>query len=310
MGDGTVRAVTQRLSAAIQEVVVAREQTFQLLMAAWLASGHVLLEDVPGVGKTLLAKTLARCLDATFHRIQFTPDLLPSDITGASIFDQRRNDLSFAPGPVFANVVLADEINRATPRTQSALLEAMGEGQVTVDGITHPLPEPFLVIATLNPVESYGTFPLPESQLDRFLLSLSIGYPDRAQALAILDRGEHDQPAAGPVLSAGDVLRAQESVRAVGVARAVKEYIVDLISQTRDHPEALLGVSPRGAVALQRASQAIAAMAGRPYVLPDDVKLIAPAALAHRILTRSGQPAAARELVHEILQRVRVPVEL
>jgi len=310
VGDGTVRAVTQRLSAAIQEVVVAREQTFQMLMAAWLASGHVLLEDVPGVGKTLLAKTLARCLDATFHRIQFTPDLLPSDITGASIFDQRRNDLSFAPGPVFANVVLADEINRATPRTQSALLEAMGEGQVTVDGITHPLPEPFLVIATLNPVESYGTFPLPESQLDRFLLSLSIGYPDRAQALAILDRGEHDQPAAGPVLSAGDVLRAQESVRAVGVARAVKEYIVDLISQTRDHPEALLGVSPRGAVALQRASQAIAAMAGRPYVLPDDVKLIAPAALAHRILTRSGQPAAARELVHEILQRVRVPVEL
>jgi len=310
VGDGTVRAVTQRLSAAIQEVVVAREQTFQLLMAAWLASGHVLLEDVPGVGKTLLAKTLARCLDSTFHRIQFTPDLLPSDITGASIFDQRRNDLSFAPGPVFANVVLADEINRATPRTQSALLEAMGEGQVTVDGITHPLPEPFLVIATLNPVESYGTFPLPESQLDRFLLSLSIGYPDRAQALAILDRGEHDQPAAGPVLSAGDVLRAQESVRAVGVARAVKEYIVDLISQTRDHPEALLGVSPRGAVALQRASQAIAAMAGRPYVLPDDVKLIAPAALAHRILTRSGQPAAARELVHEILQRVRVPVEL
>jgi MoxR-like ATPase len=299
-----------RLAANIQSAAVVAPAKLQLILAAILARGHLLLEDVPGIGKTLVAKALAKSLAADFKRVQCTPDLLPSDITGSSLYDQRRQEFVFVPGPLFAHVVLVDEINRATPRTQSSLLEALAEGQVTTDGVTRRLGQPFFVIATQNPVETTGTFPLPEAQLDRFLFSLTLGYPGEAAEVLILEREEHADPLDGlkPVLALGDVLHLQSSALAVGVARPIKEYIVKLAGASRVHPEVILGVSPRGGVALQRAAQALALLDGRDFVTPDDVKAAAPAAMAHRMLTRQRGLAAAQQVIAELLLKVPVPV--
>jgi MoxR-like ATPase len=299
-----------RLSANVQSAAVVAPDKLKLILAAILARGHVLLEDVPGIGKTLVAKALAKSLAADFKRVQCTPDLLPSDITGSSLYDQRRQEFVFVPGPLFAHVVLVDEINRATPRTQSSLLEALAEGQVTTDGVTRLLGKPFFVIATQNPVETSGTFPLPEAQLDRFLFSLTLGYPGEAAEVLILERDEHADPLdrLQPVLALEDVLRLQAAALAVAVARPLKEYIVRLVMATRAHPEVILGVSPRGGVALQRAAQAMALLAGRDFVTPDDVKAAAPAAMSHRMLTRQRGLHAAQQVITELLLKLPVPV--
>lgn len=306
----TSAELIERLSAAILSGAVVETGKLRLILVALIARGHLLLEDVPGVGKTLVAKALAKSLAADFKRIQCTPDLLPSDVTGSSLYDQRRQEFVFVPGPLFAHVALVDEINRATPRTQSSLLEAMAEGQITTDGVTRLLEQPFFVIATQNPVETVGTFPLPEAQLDRFLFSLSLGYPGYESEVLILEREEHDNPLDGiqPVLALDDVLRLQESVLRVEVARPIKEYIVRLIGVTRSHPEVILGVSPRGGVAIQRAAQAIALLNGRDFVIPDDVKAVAPAAMAHRLITRARGLAAGEAVVSALLEQVEVPV--
>ncbi len=305
----TSAELIERLTATIQSAAVVEIGKLRLILAALIARGHLLLEDVPGVGKTLVAKALAKSLATDFKRVQCTPDLLPSDITGSSLYDQRRQEFVFVPGPLFAHVVLVDEINRATPRTQSSLLEALAEGQITTDGVTRSLGQPFFVIATQNPVETVGTFPLPEAQLDRFLFSLSLGYPGAEAELLILEREEHANPLDDlrPVLSLDDILRLQESVLKVEVARPIKEYIVRLIGATRHHPEVVLGVSPRGGVALQRAAQAVALLGGRDFVTPDDVKTAAPATMAHRLLTRARGLAAGEALVIAILEQVEVP---
>lgn len=297
-----------RLAGNIQSAAVIEPGRLQLILAALLARGHLLLEDVPGIGKTLVAKALAKSLAGDFKRVQCTPDLLPSDITGSSVYDQRRQEFQFVPGPIFAHVVLVDEINRATPRTQSSLLEALAEGQVTTDGVTRSLEQPFFVIATQNPVETVGTFPLPEAQLDRFLFSLTLGYPGEAAEVMILEREEHANPLDGlqPVLSLEEVLHLQAAALRVAVARPVKEYVVRLVGATRLHPEVILGVSPRGGVALQRAAQALALLAGRDFVTPDDVKAAAPAVMAHRMLTRTRGLEAAQAIVRELLSQVRV----
>ncbi len=299
-----------RLIANIQSAVVIETETLRLILAALIARGHLLLEDVPGVGKTLAAKALARSLRADFKRVQCTPDLLPGDITGSSLYDQRQQEFVFVPGPIFAQVVLMDEINRATPRTQSSLLEALAEGQVTTDGVTRPLGQPFFVIATQNPVETAGTFPLPEAQLDRFLFSLSLGYPGAEAKLRILEQEEHASPldGLGPVLSLDDVRHLQREVLEVSVARPVKAYIVRLINASRSLPDVLLGVSPRGGVAVQRAAQAMALIAGRDFVTPDDVKAVAPAAMAHRLIARQRGLAAGQAVVAQLLGEVEVPV--
>jgi len=306
----TSAELIERLSAAILSGAVVETGKLRLILAALIARGHLLLEDVPGVGKTLVAKALAKSLATDFKRIQCTPDLLPSDVTGSSLYDQRRQAFVFVPGPLFAHVALVDEINRATPRTQSSLLEAMAEGQITTDGVTRLLEQPFFVIATQNPVETVGTFPLPEAQLDRFLFSLSLGYPGYESEVLILEREEHDNPLDGiqPVLALDDVLRLQESVLRVEVARPIKEYIVRLIGATRNHPEVILGVSPRGGVAIQRAAQAIALLNGRDFVIPDDVKAVAPAAMAHRLITRARGLASGEAVVSALLEQVEVPV--
>jgi MoxR-like ATPase len=276
-----------------------------------LAQGHVLLEDVPGIGKTLVAKALARSVDAVFKRVQCTPDLLPGDVTGSAIYNQREQRFEFIKGPIFANVVLIDEINRASPRTQSSLLESMAEGQVSSDGFTYPLPQPFLIIATQNPIEMAGTFPLPEAQLDRFLITLNLGYPAYEDEVTILEREEHHDPLADlqPVISLDEIAHLQQAARAVEVARPIKEYIVQLAVETRTHPDVVLGVSPRGNVALQRCAQALALVRGRTFVTPDDVKTAAPAVLTHRVLARDRRAESAREIVTQILKRVRVPVD-
>jgi len=273
-----------------------------------LCQGHVLLDDFPGVGKTLLAKTLAQSLQASFKRIQFTPDLLPTDITGSSIYIPANGDFKFMPGPVFANIVLADEINRSSPRTQSALLEAMGEGHVTFDGVSHSLPRPFFVIATRNLAEAHGVFPLPQSQLDRFLLCLEIGYPGRDDEVEILERHEHEEPTLGPILTADDISTMQDTVHTVQVARPVKEYIANLVAETRASAEIAIGVSPRGAVFLQRAAQARAAMEGRDFATPDDVKGIALPVLRHRLISRSSGPDSMAQCIEAILSTVPVPL--
>ncbi len=291
----------------IRRMVVAREDTVRLTVVGLFSGGHVLLEDVPGVGKTLLAKALVGSLrGASFRRIQFTADMLPTDITGGAVYNQKESVFTFSPGPVFANIVLADEINRATPRTQSALLEAMGEGQVSIENVTYPLEKPFFVVATQNPVETHGTFPLPEAQLDRFLLSLSIGYPDREGEMEILTRSEHEGPDIYPVLDMEDVLVMVRAVREVDVSVPLKEYVIALVSETREDPNVVLGVSPRGAVALQRVAQGLAAMSGRSYVLPDDVKSAALPVLCHRLIMRSAQGPSPYELVNGLLEKVKV----
>jgi MoxR-like ATPase len=307
-----VKSLAERLVANVEKVIVGKSAEVQLTLIGLLCQGHLLIEDVPGVGKTMLAKALARSLGTSFNRLQFTPDMLPSDVTGVSIFNQQTRNFEFRPGPIMAQVVLSDEINRATPKTQAALLEAMEERQVTVDGATYPLPKPFIVLATQNPIEYEGTFPLPEAQLDRFLLRLSLGYPSQADEIAILDRQQFTHPVEtlAQVVSVEELLAAQTEVRKVHIAQQVKTYIVEVTTHTRKHPDVYLGASPRGSLALYRASQVRAAMQGRDYVTPDDIKLLAEAALAHRIIIG---PAAriknvdARAVVKEVLASVPVP---
>ena len=298
----------------IARVLVGKLNIIDLLLVALLSDGHVLIEDVPGMGKTMMAKALARSLGAAFQRVQGTPDLLPTDITGVSYFDQRNNEFVFRRGPIFAQILLVDEINRATPRTQSALLESMAERQVTVERETMPLPKPFLVLATQNPVELEGTFPLPEAQLDRFLLNVQIGYPSEDEEEAILHRFKQDDPleTLQPVMSAEQVIELQQVIRQVHWQPEVEHYLLAMVRATRAHPSVQLGVSPRGTLALYRACEAFAAIRGRDYVQPDDVKHLAPSVLAHRLLTTTRTRLRGKrnmEIIAEVIQATPVPVE-
>jgi MoxR-like ATPase len=282
-----VAALFEALLHNVERVIQGKRDQIRLALVCLFAEGHLLLEDVPGVGKTVLAKSIARSIAATANRIQFTPDLLPSDVLGVSVWNRANNEFEYRPGGVFAHVVLADEINRASPKTQSALLEAMEERQVTVDARTYALPRPFLVIATQNPIELEGTYPLPEAQLDRFLMRLPMGYPSRDAELAILEThgvGQVRAESLEPVATAADVAAAADAILGVHVAPALQHYILDLVTGTRGHPDLTLGVSPRGALALQRAARSLAAVSGRDYVIPDDVKLLAPSVLEHRLI--------------------------
>jgi MoxR-like ATPase len=296
----------QDVTRNVEKVIVGKRSVIELLLAALLCDGHVLLEDVPGVGKTMLARALAISLGVSFKRLQCTPDLLPNDVTGVSIFNQQSRQFEFLPGPAFANVLLADEINRATPRTQAALLEAMGERQVTVDGVTRPLARPFMVLATQNPIEYEGTFPLPEAQLDRFLLKLSLGYlgMEEEKSLLLHLRREHPIETLQPAVDGEQIPRLAEQIWDVHMDDTLRDYIVHLVQATRQHPDLMLGASPRGSLALFKASQALAALRDRAYVLPDDVKLLAPLALAHRCIVRPESALRGRTaalVVQEIL---------
>lgn len=295
------------LRDALAATVVIREETLTLILAGLLARGHILLEDVPGVGKTLLARALAAAVGGEFRRIQCTPDLLPADITGTNVFNPKVTEFSFRPGPIFANVVLADEINRATPRAQSSLLEAMGEGQVSVDGATHQLPDPFFVIATQNPSEQFGTFPLPESELDRFMMRVQLGRPDEQQSCEILRRHQHADPGtvASPVMTLTTLREFQREVLDAHTSEALRRYIAGLALATREHPKVGLPASPRASVALLRAAQAMAFLEDRDHVLPDDVKAVAPAVLSHRLHVTLESP---EQVVEEILDRTPIPL--
>ena len=308
-----VAAVADRVRANIGRVIVGKEEVIDLVLVALLAEGHILIEDVPGTGKTTLAKSIARSLDCSFKRIQFTPDLIPSDVTGINVYNQRDGVFEFRPGPIIAQIVLADEINRATPRTQSALLEAMEERQVTVDGDTKPLPPPFLVMATQNPIELEGTFPLPEAQLDRFLLKLRIGYPSDDEEDVMVARFEQASPLAelSPVISAGDLRHLAEAAARVHCEPVVRRYVVSLVRATRAHAGLDLGASPRASLALFRAARALAVIRGRPYMLPDDVKRVAPSVLPHRLILSSQARLRGRtadQIVEDLLDTVPVPV--
>ncbi len=307
-----VQPFAQRLIANVERVIVGKRAPVELAVIGLLCQGHLLIEDVPGTGKTMLARSIARSLGCSFSRIQFTPDMLPSDVTGVSIFNQATRQFEFRPGPIMAQIVLADEINRATPKTQAALLEAMEERQVTVDGVTRPLPRPFMVLATQNPIEYEGTFPLPEAQLDRFLLRIRLGYPGMEEEIQVMDRQQFRHPIEDleQVASVEDLLQAQEAIRAIYVAPGVKRYIVEIVRRTREHPDVYLGASPRGSLTLYRAGQARAAIYGREFVLPDDVKALALPALAHRIIvgpTARMRDITAEQIVEEILQKIPVP---
>jgi len=306
--------IAGRIRENIQQVIVGRDEAINLALVAVLCEGHVLLEDVPGIGKTTLARALASSLGCSFRRIQFTPDLLPSDVTGLSWFNQKKQEFEFRPGPVMSQVVLADEINRATPRTQSALLEAMQERQVTVDGVTYPLERPFLVLATQNPVELEGTFPLPEAQIDRFLLRVDIGYPDQEEENAILERFRLSDPLPDleAVTDPAEVVAMQAARREIRIEETLRDYIVRIARATRQHDEVELGASPRATMALYQAAQAWAAIAGRDYVIPDDVKAMAQPTLLHRLMIDPQSQLRGRrpgDILDEIVASVSVPVE-
>ncbi|MHB1161705.1 MAG: AAA family ATPase [Chloroflexota bacterium] len=307
-----VKSVLHDLLENVEKVMVGKRAEVESALIALVCEGHVLIEDVPGVGKTVLAKALARSIGCSFKRLQFTPDLLPSDVTGVSIFNQKTGEFEFRAGPIIAQIVLADEINRATPKTQAALLEAMEERQVTVDGATFRMPRPFLVMATQNPIEYEGTFPLPEAQLDRFLMRIRLGYPDRDREVEILDRQQYSHPLdqLGQVVTAEDLLAAQAQVKEVAVSPPLRGYIVDIVSATRDHPDVYLGASPRGSLSLFRTAQARALMAGRDYVLPDDVKALAEPVLAHRLIINPAsriKNVDASLVIREMLDSLPVP---
>jgi MoxR-like ATPase len=305
--------LAQTVQENVAQVIIGKADVTELLLVALLTEGHVLLEDVPGIGKTTLAKAMARSLDCSFARIQFTPDLLPSDVTGINYYNQKHQEFEFRPGPVLSQVLLADEINRATPRTQSSRLEAMQERQITVDGETYPLPRPFVVLATQNPIELEGTFPLPEAQVDRFLMQLDLGYPSETEEDEILLRYQREDPMLElqPVTSAAEVLEVQQQVQEIHVTADVRHYILKVVRATRDHEAVALGVSPRGSLALYKASQALAALRGRDYVIPSDVQHLCPPVLTHRvhispqIRLRGRTPA---QVVAEITDAVPVPV--
>lgn len=307
-----IQSFSQRMITNLEKVIVGKRQTVELVVIGLLCQGHMLIEDVPGVGKTMLARSLAKSLGCSFSRIQFTPDMLPSDVTGVSIFNQVTRQFEFRPGPIMAQVVLSDEINRATPKTQSALLEAMEERQVTVDGVTHILPEPFMVLATQNPIEYEGTFPLPEAQLDRFLLRVRLGYPALLDEIHILEKQQlrHPIDTLMAVISPEEVIQAQTAIKSVYVSDAIKRYIVELIRATRESGDIYLGSSPRGSLGLYRVGQARAAMHGRDYVLPDDIKFLAEHVLSHRMIV---DPAARLRnisgdlIIQEILRSLPVP---
>jgi MoxR-like ATPase len=304
------------LKKSISHVVKGKEEVIQLALTTLLARGHLLIEDVPGVGKTTLAQALARSFHCSFQRLQFTSDMLPSDVIGVSVFDPVRQNFEFKPGPIFANVVLADEINRTTPKTQSALLEAMSESQVTVDNHTHPLPDPFLVVATQNPIEHHGTYPLPESQLDRFLMRIRMGYPSRASEKEIIRNGSSSSPAESitAAMDAADVLAMQESVKQIKVEESLLDYALEIVERTRNSEQLSLGVSPRGAVMLHRAAQARAFLEGRDYCLPDDFKRLILPVFSHRVVVSSRyvstqrKSAQAEAILEEILETTRVPL--
>jgi len=307
-----IQAFSEKLIENLEKVIVGKRQSVELIVIGLLCQGHVLIEDVPGVGKTMLARSLARSLDCTFNRIQFTPDMLPSDVTGVSIYNQQKNKFEFRPGPVIGQIVLADEINRATPKTQAALLEAMEERQVTVDGTTHILPKPFMVMATQNPIEYEGTFPLPEAQLDRFLLRLRLGYPSMSDEIRVLDDQQirHPLETLKPVMKLKEILQAADEVKTIYVSPAVKRYIVELTTRTRQSADVYLGASPRGSLALARAGQARASMAGRDHVLPDDIQALAVPVLAHRIIVSPAarlRDLSSDRIVQEAINATPVP---
>lgn len=307
-----VQMVAERIIDNVNRVIIGKRSEIRLTVIGLLCQGHVLLEDVPGVGKTVMAKALARSIGCSFSRIQFTPDMLPSDVTGISVFNQQSREFEFRPGPIFAQIVLTDEINRATPKTQAALLEAMEEKQVTVDGITYPLAQPFLVLATQNPIEYEGTFPLPEAQLDRFLLRLRLGYPNAQEEIAMLDSQQFKHPLndLGQVVAIEELEAAQKAVRNVYVNDDMKRYIVDIVTATRNQPDIYLGASPRGALGLYRSAQARAAVAGRDHVIPDDIKALAEPALAHRVIvgpTARIKEVTARSIIQNLLNAIPVP---
>ncbi len=311
-GINLVQSVAERVAQSVGQVIIGKRNEVRLAVLGLLSEGHILIEDIPGVGKTMMAKALARAIGCTFSRIQFTPDMLPSDVTGVSLFNQKTREFEFRAGPIMAQVVLADEINRATPKTQAALLEAMEERQVTVDGETHSMPKPFMILATQNPIEYEGTFPLPEAQLDRFLLRIQLGYPSPAEELTVLSAQQYTHPLYNmqQVVSIQELLAAQQAVREVYVADEIKRYIVDLVNASRQHPDVYLGSSPRGSLALFRTAQTRAAMAGRDYVIPDDVKALAEVTLAHRIIVGPAariKDISSRTIVQDILLTTPVP---
>ena len=296
----------------LEKVIVGKYPSVELVVIGLLCQGHVLIEDVPGVGKTMLARSLARSLDLEFNRIQFTPDMLPSDVTGVSIFNQQKREFEFRPGPIMGQIVLADEVNRATPKTQASLLEAMEEHQVTVDGVTHRLPRPFMVLATQNPIEYEGTFPLPEAQLDRFMLRVRLGYPTASEEMRVLNEQQYRHPIESlePVVKVDELLEAIDSIRTIYVAPAIQRYIIDLVGRTRQSGDVYLGSSPRGSLALFRAGQARAALQGRDHVLPDDIKALAVAVLGHRIIVSPAarlRELSADRIVQEIVYSAPVP---
>jgi MoxR-like ATPase len=307
-----IQSIAERLIENVEKVIVGKKGAVRMVITGLLCQGHVLIEDVPGTGKTMLAKSLAKSIGGTFNRIQFTPDMLPTDVTGVSIYNQKTMEFEFRPGPIIAQIVLTDEINRATPKTQAALLEAMEEHQITVDGVTHLMPEPFLVLATQNPIEYEGTFPLPEAQLDRFLLRIEIGYPSLVYEIEMmgLQKIEHPIERLTKVIEVEELIQAQSGVRQVEVSKDVEQYIVNLVNATRNHTEIYLGASPRGSLGLFRTSQARAAIMGRSYVLPDDVKAMAVPVLAHRVILGSAariREVSAQSIIDEIVHSVPVP---